>query len=116
MDDNDNHDSAIDPHQNKIMDIERVDNKNEGKEIEGVYAENEGMDNDSLTPEWKVYFLWNPPTINYNDGRTNRRSMWWINPIVGSHAPHNVYKAQVNVGNAIITFFEPNSPKNIIIN
>ena len=68
------------------MGIEGVGNKYEVEEIEGV-------DNDSLPTELKVYLLWNLPTINYNHGRANCCSMGWINPIVGSHAHQNVAKA-----------------------
>ena len=64
------------------MEIELLDNGKEGRKIEGVDSENElmdseneGEDNDALLPERKGYILCNTPTINYNDGRDNRRSM-----------------------------------------
>ena len=56
-----------------MTEIERVENETEGKKIQGVYAENDGVDsenegvyNEVLPPELKVYLLRNPPTINYN--------------------------------------------------
>ena len=52
-----------------------------------------GAYNKVLPPKQKVCRLHNPPTINYNDGRSNRRSMVWSNLIVGSHALHSVAKA-----------------------
>ena len=74
------------------------------------------MDNEALPTDQKVYFLRNPPTINYNDGIANRRSMGWNNLIVGSHALHNGAKACVNVTNAIANYFETSLPNNIVTN
>ena len=79
-------------------------------------AENGGVDSEFLLPEQKVYHLYNPPIINYNDVRGNWISMVWSNLIVGSHALHNVAKDFVNVENAIATFFWPTPPTSIIIN
>ena len=85
-------------------------------ENEGVDSENEGVNNEFLPPEQKVFFLRNHPTINYNYGRDNRRSMGWSNLNVGPHALHSVAKAYFNVVDAIYTFVEPNQPTNIITN
>ena len=102
-----------------MTEIERVENETEGKKIQGVYAENDGVDsenegvyNEVLPPELKVYLLRNPPTINYNYWIDNRRSMGRNNLIFGSHALHNIAKAYVNVINYITTFVEPNLPTN----
>ena len=100
-----------------------MENENEGREIEGVDAENErldseneGLENYVLTPHQKGYFLQNTNTINYNYGISNRRSMGWSNLIVGFYAIHNVAKDYVNVLNDIVTFVEPTRPTNIITN
>ena len=59
---------------------------------------------DALPPEKKVYFLRNPPNINYNDEISNQRSMGWINLVVGARDLHNATMAYVNIVNAIATF------------
>ena len=87
-------------------------------------AENEGVENyggvtmnsEALPPDWKVYNLCNPPTINYNDKRSNQRTMVCSNPIIGTRDLHNVSMAYVNDVNAINTFVEPTPPTNIITN
>ena len=79
-------------------------------------AGNEGVDNEFSTPNLKVYCLHNPPTINYNYGRSNCFSMVWNNLIVFYHALSNVVKACVNVVSAIATFADPTPPTNIIKN
>ena len=79
-------------------------------------SENEGVDNEILPPEKKGYSLRNHPTKNYNYGRPNQRSMGWNDLVIGSHAPHSVVKAYVNVINDISNFVEPNPPTNIITN
>ena len=91
--------------------IERVDSENEG-----VDSENEGVDNESPHPYQKGYRLRNTPTINYNYGRSNRRSIEWQNLIVGSHALHSESKAYINVLNAITTFVGPIQSTNINTN
>ena len=55
----------------------------------------------------KIYHLQNPPTITYNDGRSNWHSMGWSNQIISSHDLHNVTKAYVKVVNDISTFLNP---------
>ena len=102
--------------QNEILEIEGVDNENEGREIEGLDSETERVDNEVLPPEQKGCHLFNPPTINYNDGRSNQQSMGWINLVGGHHAFHNVAKTYANIINAIATFVEPTPPTNIITN
>ena len=80
IDDSDSLNTAIEPLQNEMM------------EIEGVDAENEGVENgdrvtvnaNALPPEWNGYCLRNPPNINYNYERANRRSIGWSNLIVGA--------------------------------
>ena len=79
-------------------------------------AENEVVKNEVLHPERKVYRLQNPPTINYNDSRSNLCPVGWRNLVVGYHALHSVSKSYVNVTNDILTFIEPTSPTNIITN
>ena len=74
------------------------------------------MENEVLPPEKKGYCLRNPPTINYNDGRDNWRSMHWNKLIVGYHYIHNVTKDYVNVLNAIATFVYPTTSTSIITN
>ena len=83
-------------------------------ENEGVGLKNKAVENDVLPPERKWYNLSNIPTINYNDGRSNWRSIGWSNLIVGSHAPHNITKDYVKNFNSIATFVEPTPPTNII--
>ena len=95
---------------------EGVDTENEWGETEVVDAENEVVKNGALPPEQKGYWLQNPPTINYNDEISNKRSMVWSNNIFGDHVLHNFVKAYVNVFNAITTFVEPTPPTNIITN
>ena len=85
-------------------------------EIEGVDSENEGVENEVLPPDQKVYHLHNPSTIKYNSGRSNWISMGWSNRIVGSHAFPNVVKTYINVINTITTFVEPIPPTNITTN
>ena len=79
-------------------------------------SENEGVENEVLSPEQKWYNLNNPSTIKYNSGISNWSSMGWINRIVGSHAFHNVVKTYINVINYITTFVEPIPPTNIKTN
>ena len=79
-------------------------------------AENEGVENKVLPPERKWYRLQNPPTIKYNDGKSNRRSVGCSKLIVGSHVLRSVSKSQVNTFNAISAFVEPTPPTNIIKN
>ena len=93
-----------------------MDNENEGKKIEGVEPEKEGVENEFLPPEQKVYCLRNPPTINYNNGTVNRLSMNWNNLIVVSNAFQNVANAYVNAVNDITNFIEPTQPNKTITN
>ena len=74
------------------------------------------MDNCALPPDRKGYCLWNPPTTNYNEGRSNQCSVVRSNLIVVSHALHNVANTYTNVINAISTFVETTLPNNIIKN
>ena len=74
------------------------------------------MEKNVLLPEQKIYRLWNPPIIKYNDRRDNWRPMGWSNLIFGSHDLHNVAKTHVNVVNDITTFDYPTRPTNIITN
>ena len=69
-----------------------------------------------LPPKWKWHRLQNHPTINYNVGRSNRRSMEWNNLIVGSHELHNAAKAYSNVVSSITNFVEPTTQTKIITN
>ena len=82
---------------NIIGEIEGVENETEGKGIEGFDPENEGVDPDNEGTEnkvlhtyWKGHLLWNPSTINHNDGIDKWRSMGWNTFIVGSHEPQIV--------------------------
>ena len=93
------------------------------REIEGVDSETEGMDSDNevvynevLTTEIKECILRNPPNVNYSNKISTRRSMGWINLIVGSNELHSVAKAYVNIVNNIATFVKPNPPNNTITN
>ena len=79
-------------------------------------AEDEGVENEVIYTEWRGYRLQNLPTINYNDGRANGRSMGYNNLIFGSRALHNVAKTYANVVNYIATFVEPTPQTNIITN
>ena len=105
------------------METEGLYNETEGMEIEGVDAENERVEsenevveNEFLPPEKKGYLLWNSPTINYIGGISNRRSMFWNNLIVVSHALCSVVKAYVNIVNSTTSFDDPTPPTNIITN
>ena len=96
-------------------------NGTEGREIEGVCIENEGVESENevvenkfLTSELKGYFLRNTPTINYNDGRYNRISMGCNSLIFGYYSLHYVAKAHINAVNDSANFVEPNTPSNII--
>ena len=74
------------------------------------------MYDEVLHPEKKLYWLRNPPTIKYDDGRDNWVSVDWNNIIVGSNDLHSVTKAYVNDVNDISTFVELTTPTNIITN
>ena len=85
-------------------------------ETEGVDLENEVLENEVLTPERKLYRLRNHPTINYNNGRSNWRSVGRNNLLVGYHDLQSVAKAYVNDVNYISTFVETTPPTNIVTN
>ena len=85
-------------------------------ETEGMDSDNEVVYNEVLTTEIKECILRNPPNVNYSNKISTRRSMGWINLIVGSNELHSVAKSYVNIVNNIATFVKPNPPTNIITN
>ena len=84
---------------------------------EGVYSDNEGVDNKVLPYERKGCILRNPPpNVNYSEKRSTWRSMGCKNLIIGSNELHSVAKAYIDVVNAITSFVKPTTPTNIITN
>ena len=79
-------------------------------------TENKVVDNNALPPDKNLYHLRNPPTINYNKGRYNWRSVILSNLIDGARSLHNFSKSYANTVNDITIFIEPTTPTNIITN
>ena len=105
--------SATDLLQEKFLEIEGVDTENEGVDAENERIDNVGivaLNDDDLNTDRKLYLLQNPPNIDYNNKRSNQRSIGRRNLIVGARALHNVTMTYVNTVNAIATSVEFNPP------
>ena len=74
------------------------------------------VNDDALNTDKYIYCLRNPLNINYNDERSNQRSMGWSNLIGGSRDLHSADIGYVNVVNTIANFVEPTLSNNIITN